>query len=176
MCESVQWKRLVTKWTKLEKSCWMVKEKNEIMIFVNLYITVARVQPVMDNRLVKRKSLEDNEVDEEAEEMEEVTEGEEEVEVLPEENDEKSNEEMSGSPDTGTMVGSPESDSHEAMNEEVDDSLSLSLEPEESTPQPSPEPEQDVLQPDVEHVQQRRLIKERLPQRFIHFCFYIDID
>ncbi|XP_052105852.1 zinc finger CCCH domain-containing protein 14-like isoform X1 [Mytilus californianus] len=126
---------------------------------------VARVQPVMDSRLVKRKSFDEeikDEMDKEEEEetSEEEEEEEEEEEMLPDvdDTDETSNE--------GQMVaGSSDAEGQEVIQdeekEEVEDIDSLSLEGGEKTPEPSPEPVIEEQKP----VPSKRLIRERQPKQ-----------
>ncbi|XP_071162871.1 zinc finger CCCH domain-containing protein 14-like isoform X4 [Mytilus edulis] len=128
---------------------------------------VARVQPVMDSRLVKRKSFEEEIKDEIDKEEEEETsdEEEEEAEMLPDvdDTDETSNEGqmVAGSSDAEGQEVIHDEVKEEEEEEEVEDVESLSLEGEEKTPEPSPEPVIEEQKP----VPSKRLIRERQPKQ-----------
>jgi hypothetical protein len=114
-----------------------------------LFVSVATVHPVMDNRLVKRKSADEEEMEKVEEEMTE-----EEEEMLPDivYTDETSNEEE-------MLAVSPDSE----ILQVEDDCLGLEEE-EGKTMENRPEPEAEVM---VEHVQQKRVIKEKMPQQSV---------
>ena len=108
----------------------------------------------MDNRLVKRKSADENEEEMEKVEVEEEEMTEEEEEMLPDivYTDETSNEEE-------MLTVSPDSE----ILQVEDDSLGLEEE-KGKTMENRPEPEAEVM---VEHVQQKRVIKEKMPQQSV---------